>query len=316
MNRPRGAGRRHVVGLQDGSVYLSQLRLEPLALLRVLFSHMLPHRRALLAALLLAAVACHPDFQITQYATNDALYRAATKEFAARRWDNAVAAFDKLTTDLPARDTLLPRAYWFLARAHDEHGEHILAATSYSRLVESFPDDSLADDAALAGARAYWKMWRKPALDPTYGETAIATYNTLLSLYPTSPLVPTAKSELAVVEDLFAQKAYLSGMYYLRRKAYDSGIIYFKEILVKYPNAPTARLAQLRLVEAYKAIRYKEDAADVCAALRKRFADDVEVRATCEGVAAPVIVAPAVPTNVPPAATGPPAKPASTPPTS
>ena len=109
----------------------------------------------MLVALLLAVAACHPDFQITQYPTNEALYRAATKEFGAGRWDNAVLAFEKLTTDLPARDTLLPRAHWFLARAHDERGEHILAATSYSRLVESFPDDTLSDDAALAAARAY-----------------------------------------------------------------------------------------------------------------------------------------------------------------
>ena len=266
---------------------------------------MLPTRRALLVALLLAAAACHPDFQITQYPTNDALYRAATKEFAAGRWDNAVVAFEKLTTDLPARDTLLPRAYWFLARAHDEHGDHILAATSYSRLVESFPDDSLADDAALAAARAYRRMWRKPSLDPQYGETALATYNTLLGLYPTSPLVPVAKKELAELEDQFAQKNYLSGMYYLRRKAYDSGIIYFKDILTKYPNAPTARLAQLRLVESYKAIRYKEDAADACAVLRKSYPEDAEVRTACDGVTAPA-VAPGVPASAPPASTGPP----------
>lgn len=276
---------------------------------------MLLTRRALLVALLLAAAACHPDFQITQYPTNEALYRAATKEFGAGRWDNAVLAFEKLTTDLPARDTLLPRAHWFLARAHEERGEHILAATSYSRLVESFPDDTLSDDAALAAARAYWKMWRKPALDPTYGETALATYNTLLGLYPTSPLIPAAKKELADLEDQFAQKNYLSGMYYLRRKAYDSGIIYFKDILAKYPNAPTARAAQLRLVDSYKAIRYKEDAADVCAVLRKSYPDDAEVRATCEGVAAPAAVAPAVPATAPPASTGPPAMtPTATPP--
>ena len=159
-------------------------------------------------------------------------------------------------------------------------------------------------------------MWRKPALDPTYGETAVATYNTLLSLYPGSPLAPTAKRELAEVQDLFAQKNYLSGMYYLRRKAYDSGIIYFKDILVKYPGVPTARLAQLRLVEAYKAIRYKEDAADVCAALRKNFVDDAEVQTTCDGVAAPALVTPAVPSNAPPASTGPPAKPSATSPAS
>jgi outer membrane protein assembly factor BamD len=277
---------------------------------------MLLTRRALLAALLLAAAACHPDFQITQYPTNQSLYRAASKEFAAGRWDNAVTAFEKLTTDLPARDTLLPRAYWYLAKAHEHKGENVLAATSYTRLVESFPDDTLADDAALAAARAYRKMWRKPALDPTYGETALATYNTLLGLYPTSPLIPEAKKELAELQDMFAQKNYLSGMYYLRRKAYDSGIIYFKDILAKYPATPTSRAAQLRLVDSYKAIRYKDDAADVCAALRKNYPDDAEVRTTCEGVAAPVAVAPAVPSNAPPATTGPPTTPQATPPQS
>ena len=276
---------------------------------------MLPNRRVLIVALLLAAAACHPEFQITKFPTNEALYRAGTTEFTAAHWDNAIAVFEKLTTDLPARDTLLPRAFWFLARAHDEQGEHILAATSYSRLVESFPDDSLADDAALASARAYFKMWRKPSLDPTYGETALISYNTLLSLYPSSPLVPAAQKELGDLEDQFAQKNYLSGMYYLRRKAYDSGIIYFKDILTKYPNAPTARAAQLRLVEAYKAIRYKEDAADACASLRKRFPDDVEVRTTCEGVAAPASVDAAAPATSPPASTGPPAaKPSPVPP--
>ncbi|MEO8335791.1 MAG: outer membrane protein assembly factor BamD [bacterium] len=275
---------------------------------------MLLSRRALLVALLLAAAACHPDFQIANYPTNDKLYQVAATEFAAGRWDNAVAAFEKLTTDLPARDTLLPRAFWYLAKAHEARGEHVLAATSYSRLVESFPDDTLSDDAALASAREYRKMWRKPALDPTYGETALATYNTLLGLYPTSPLIPEAQKELAELEDMFAQKNYLAGMYYLRRKAYDSGIIYFKDILAKYPTTPTAKGAQLRLVDSYKAIRYKEDAADACAVLKKSFPEDAEVRSTCEGVAAPAVASTALPANAVPMSTGPPTSPPATPP--
>ena len=270
---------------------------------------MLLSRRALLVALLLAAAACHPDFQISQYPTNDKLYQAAAVEYAARRWDNAVTAFEKLTTDLPARDTLLPRAFWYLAKSHENREEHVLAATSYSRLVESFPDDSLADDAALAAAREYRKMWRKPALDPTYGETALATYNTLLGLYPNSPLIPEAKKELAELEDMFAQKNYLAGMYYLRRKAYDSGIIYFKDILAKYATTPTSRAAQLRLVDSYKAIRYKEDAADACAVLRKNYPDDAEVRTTCESVSAPAVAATPGTANGVPTATGPPNSP-------
>ena len=268
---------------------------------------MLSSRRALVATLLLLLAACHPEFQITKFPTNEALYRAAMAEFSHGRWDNAVSAFEKLTTDLPARDTLLPRAHWYLAQAHQHRDEWVLAATSFSRLVESFPDDTLADDAALEAARSYRKLWRKPALDPTYGYSAEASYTTLLSLYPTSPLVPTAQKELAALMEMFAEKDYLSGMYYLRRKAYDSGIIYFKDVVAKYPTTPTAKDAQLRLVDAYRAIKYKEDAQDACNALRKEFPGDREVAKTCEGIAEPATPTVATPATAPTSTTGPPA---------
>jgi outer membrane protein assembly factor BamD len=276
---------------------------------------MISSRRALVATLLVLA-ACHPEFELTKFPTNETLYRAATEEFARGRWDNAVAAFEKLTTDLPARDTLLPRSHWYLAQAHQKKAEWVLAATSFSRLTESFPDDTLADDAALEAARSYRRLWRKPTLDPTYGENALAAYNTLLGLYPTSPLIPAAQAELRELEEMFAQKNYLSGLYYFRRGGYDSGIIYFKDVISRYPTSASARLAQLRLVESYKKIRYKEDAVEACAALRKSFPDDAEVRATCADVAVPPSPVATTPASAPPSTTGPPlATPSAVPPT-
>ena len=140
----------------------------------------------------------------------------------------------------------------------------LLAAQSFERLVESFPEDSLADDAGLEAARSYRRLWRKPGLDPKYGETALASYNTLIGLYPTSPLVAAAQKDIAELENWFAKKDYDAGMYYFRRKAYDSGILYFKDVLAKFANAPMARDAAMKLVEAYKAIRYREDASELC----------------------------------------------------
>jgi outer membrane protein assembly factor BamD len=294
------------VGWRGRQVYLSQAGTEPLAFSRVSIPDMLSSRRALVATLLLVAAACHPEFKVTNFPTNEALYRAAMDEYAHQRWDNAVSALEKLTTDLPARDTLLPRAHWYLAKAHQNKDEWVLAASSFSHLYESFPDDTLADDAALEAARSYRKLWRKPSLDPTYGESALAAYNSLLGLYPQSPLVPVAKKELADLEEMFAQKNYLSGMYYFRRGGYDSGIIYFKDVINRYPSAPSARLAQLRLVDSYKAIRYKEDASDACAALRRNYPDDAEVRATCAGIPLPVLPVASTPANSPPSSTGPP----------
>jgi outer membrane protein assembly factor BamD len=203
------------------------------------------------AAVVLAASACKPEFNLKNYTTNEALYTASLSLFQHHKWGDAITGFDKLSTDLPPRDTLLARSYWYLATAHEKQGEHLLAAQSYSRLVESFPDDTLADDAALEAARAYREMWRKPQLDATYGETALGSYATLVELYPQSPLVPTANKEMQELQDWFAEKSYLSGMYYFRRKAWDSANLYFTEILTKWPNAPRARDAALRLVESY-----------------------------------------------------------------
>lgn len=253
---------------------------------------------------MLAVAACKPEFQLKNLTTNDALYKAAFSEYQRHHWDNAITGFEKLTTDLPARDTLLPRSYWYLASAHQHQDEFLLAAQSFSRMVESFPDDSLADDAALESARSYRRLWRKPGLDAMYGQTALESYNTLIGLYPTSPLIPAAQKDIAQLEDWFAKKDYDAGMYYFRRKAYDSGILYFKDVLTKYANAPTARSAALRLVEAYKALRYHEDASELCAQLTQRYAKDREVTSICSGIPKP---AAPKPDSAPPAPGKPPA---------
>ena len=251
-------------------------------------------RLLLLALTGLGAAACSRGFDVRRYADNsERLYEVALREYNGRRWDNAVAAFERLTTDLSARDTLLPRAYYYLARAHDRRDEHLLAAQSFSRLAETFPDDTLADDALFGSARAYQLLWRKPALDPQHGQQAIATYRTLLSTYPDSPLAAQASARIGGIEEWLAVKDYDSGMHYFRRKAYDSAIIYFKDVVRNYPNVPKARDAYLRLHEAYRRIRYTEDARETCDTLRQRYPADRDVRRSC---GAPTPVSAAAPT--------------------
>lgn len=242
------------------------------------------HARTLTCVAVAAAAAltaCRPSFRINRFPTNEALYAAGLHEYQQKHWGNAILAFDKLSTDLPPRDTLLPRSFWYLANAHARQREHLLAAQSYTRIFESFPDDTLADDAALEAARSYRRLWRSPTLDATYGETALAAYNALLGLYATSDLADVAKREIAELEQWFATKNYETGRFYLRRKAYDSAIIYFKYAIERWPNVPRARDALLRLAEAYQAIRYREDYDETCARLRQAYPGDREVIATC-----------------------------------
>jgi len=231
-----------------------------------------------------ALSACRTGFRLSRYTNSPALYEAAMREYQKRNWANAILGFEKLTNELPARDTLLPRAYWFLASAHFRQREHLLAAQSYTRLYESFPDDTSADDAALEAARSYKRMWRKPALDANYGEMSLASYNTLIGLFPTSEHADAARAEILDLEQWFATKNYDTGRYYYRRKAYDSAVIYLKTVLERWPHVPKAREAMLLLAETYRVIKYREDLNDICAAIRKAYPDDAAGTKACNSV--------------------------------
>ena len=235
----------------------------------------------LLALLLAAPLACKPPFDPKIYTDPAKLYEVAMAQYKARHYENAAKAFEKLTLDLPARDPRLPLSYYYLAQSQTKNGEYLLAAGTYNRLIDAFPQDTLVDDAFYLSGRAYQHEWRAPELDATYGKSALAAYEAIVDAFPNSPYAPQAKKELATLDEWFAEKDYGTGYLYLKRKAFDSAIIYFKDVIRLHPNARKTREAYLKLLEAYRAIRYTEDARDLCDAMRKAYPNDREVREEC-----------------------------------
>ncbi len=265
--------------------------------------------RAGVLALLLLLTACGGGFRVDRFSgQNEPLFAAGVRELNLKHWSNAITAFEKLATDLPARDSLLPLTQYFLGKARIGSAEFLLAAQAFTKVAENFPEDSLADDAMFESARAYQRLWRSPELDSQYGTTAQASFRTLVAVYPDSPRRKDAERELAVLEEMFATKEYLAGYYYFRRKAYDPAILYFKVVVNSFPESVKARDAYLRMIESYRVIRYKEEAAEACTAVRVRFASDPEVRQLCPPLA-PVRDSTAAPGVTQPAAIPPPRKP-------
>ena len=106
------------------------------------------------------------------------------QQLQQKKWDYAVQIFEKLTLELPARDTLLPASHFHLAEAYCAARRTSPGGPGLLATGESFATDTLADFALFRAGRAYQAMWRRPVLDPQYGSDAVATFELLLGLYP------------------------------------------------------------------------------------------------------------------------------------
>lgn len=227
---------------------------------------------------------CFNSFNVRNYPSAQSLFAAGKTQYDREKWSNAVSAFERLTFDLPTRDTLLPLAHWYLGQARRNNDERLLAAQSFMRLAEQFPNDTLADDAMYMAARSYREMWRRPQLDPQYGLLAQAQYRLVQGVFPDSPFADSSTKALAELDEWFAAKDFETGMHYVRRRAYDSAILYFRDVVANYPNTDKARQAMLQMVRVYRlpVLNYKEDAAEICSALRAGFPTDAEVLEACK----------------------------------
>ncbi len=257
-------------------------------------------------ALLLSACAGGTTFTQGEASTNANLFAASLKAEQHKNWAKASKGFEQLTFQLPARDPALPLAYYYLGVAHQHTGEFILAAQAFSRVPENFPEDTMASLATYEAGVSYAKLWRRPDLDSDYGTTAISTFQSFLAAYPDSPLRDSAALAIDRLNEMFAKKNLETADLYAKQKAFDSSIIYYKDILARYPQTKTAKPAMMGLIKAYRAISYIDDANDACATLREKYGKDRDVQHLC-----PVKVKPAAPAVKPPP---PPIAPASTPP--
>lgn len=228
-----------------------------------------------------------PTPEAANQAVVDSVWALARSQFTAGRWADAAANFDRVALELRPGDPRVAAGRFYLGEARLAMKQHFEAAREFRRVADETPNDPLAPRALLRAGDAFADLWSRPELDPSYGETARSTWQELRNRYPASAAATVAQARLAELDEKFAWKLYQSGVYYHRLKAYDSGIIYFKDVVATYPRTAAAPRALVKLVQAYRILGYAEDRAETCDYVRRFHPDDAEASAACP---APVAV--------------------------
>jgi outer membrane protein assembly factor BamD len=227
------------------------------------------------------AAACHHGPRVeTAIRPEMELDRALTL-FRRGDFRRAQLVLQRLTFEFAPGQPEAAAARFYLAESYFQIGDRVQAAHEFRKVADEFPSSEYASLALLRAGDANLRLWRRAELDPTYGETALAIYQELAARYPESDAAARARAHVLRLQNQFAEKTYKNGMFYLRRRAYDSAIIYFKDVIANFPEAKLAPDALLRLVDSYRAIGYAEELQETCAHLRRFYPQAAGLAKSC-----------------------------------
>lgn len=229
----------------------------------------------------LLIVGCGNSFRVDDYASPEDLLDASREEFRRGNCGGAIQGLRGVLSQLSPGDLRAVQARFLLAECHFKHREYLEASRQFRRVSDEFPSHELAPRALLRSGDALARLWQSPQLDPTYGENALATYRELVTRYPSSEVAEVGRARSLALMEKFARKEFKTGEFYMRLRAYDSAIIYFKSVVANYAQSSYAPLALLRLVEAYRRISYEEERREICAYLWRFHPDAVGVQEAC-----------------------------------
>lgn len=222
-----------------------------------------------LTGLLLVAAGCRPGSAPRTIPQPEGELERALGEFRRGNFRGAQQRLQRLTFEFGRNQPELAKTRFYLAECYFQTGDRLSAATEFRKVADEFPTSEYAPLALLRAGDANLRLWRRAELDPTYGEVALATYQELASRFPDSDAAARARPHVLRLQNQFADKAYKNGLFYFKRKAWDSAIIYFKDVVANFPSARRAPDALLRLVDTYRVIGYTPELQETCAHLRR-----------------------------------------------
>src|SRR5437773_9038551 len=229
--------------------------------------------------------ACHHGPRLAPVVPPNEQLARAMDLFHHGDFRRAQAILQRLTFDLEPGDPNLPQIRYYVAECSFQLSDYVQAATDFRKVSDEFSTTEYAPLALLRAGDANLRLWHRPELDPSYGETALAIYQELAGRFPDSDAAARARPHVRRLENQFSEKTYKTGMFYLRRKAFDSAIIYFKDVIANYPTTARAPDALLRLVDSYRAIGYKQELQETCEHLRRFYPNATRPDRSCPAAA-------------------------------
>jgi outer membrane protein assembly factor BamD len=214
----------------------------------------------------------------------DEVFNLGLQAYQDGNWSEAIKAFERVL--VTPGFTRNPEARMYMARAYFGDEKYILARSEFQRVLDRYPADTVAPHASLGVCEAYAKASPILQRDQTPTENAWQSCGNVARDYA-GTLVGLRAAEVQLeMYDKLAEADYARGKHYFKRRLYDSALIFYEDVLSKFPDSRWAPWALFDIIKTFEKIGYEVDAIEYRRRLLETYPDSEAAKAvsgTAEG---------------------------------
>lgn len=209
--------------------------------------------------------------------TDEELYQLGLAKYEEGEFGDAIKALDRLLVSFGNSDRMAASRL-LLGHAHYGKGDYLTARAEYRRFLDRYAAHPDAPTAALGICRSLVALSPVPQREQSYTMDAISSCRNVVVDYPGTEASSEAAGLGAEMRVKLAEKDYLNGDFYFRRRLYDSALVYFQSVVDLYPETTWAPKALLGIYQANTAFGYEDLAEDARQRLLTNYPDSEEAR--------------------------------------
>ncbi len=183
------------------------------------------------------------------------LYKAGAKKHlmgfeTLPKWvparQDAIHIYEEVITALPHHDL----------GAKALHGKAVLLAKdeqfkesveTYQTLIRRFPKHPLSAESYVGIGKVYLSQCKEEYPDPDFLDLAIINLRKFKIDFPSDEKIALAEKNLLEMKEIYAESLYSTAQFYERTKKPSASLIYYSQLIAKYPETKLAALSTERL---------------------------------------------------------------------
>lgn len=162
--------------------------------------------------------------------------------------DRVVEIYKKVVENAPY-GKLADTALFNMAQALKSAERYDEAVSAFQKLLDEYPDSQFTERARYEVAYCAYKSSLKPAYDQESTDKAIRAFSEFSQENKDELLTKEADKTIQRLKDKAAEKSLLTAQFYEKIKRKESAIIYYKDIIDRYPDCSYANMAKMKIEE-------------------------------------------------------------------